>query len=145
MQPFLRKKILIVEDDPEMSFGLQKRLSRGGFDVVHTGNGRAAVYCAEFEQPALITLDVRLPDIDGLEVAMLLRRNPKTNSIPIVFITGKADRHFKDECTAVGGMYFIRKPYDPDLLIQLVRSLLEQDAPVRSPEMPRARRLQPAC
>jgi DNA-binding response OmpR family regulator len=145
MAPFKRKKILVVEDDLQVAFGLQKRLLHAGFEVVTTGSGEGAIYCAECEQPSAITLDVRLPDIDGLEVAWRLRRNAATSNIPIIFITGKADRHFKEDCNDVGGLYFIRKPYDPDLLIRLLKSVLAQDELGELQELSAAKRRQPVA
>lgn len=142
-QAFPRKKILVVEDDLQAANGLVMWLSSSGFEVVTTYSGHAAIEVARSEHPDAITLDVQLPDLDGREVATRLHDDRDTAKIPIVFVTGKADQHFKQQCAAVGGKYFIRKPYDPDLLIRLLRSLLAMDGLEEMRQISQAKRRQP--
>jgi len=122
-----RKTILVVDDDPQVQFAMQKRLVHCGFDVVTAASGREAVRCASQFRPHAILLDVRLPDFDGLEVASVLQDCERTRGIPIVFVTGKVDSHFKETCRQRGGLYYIRKPCDPDLLLHLLNSILDKE------------------
>jgi DNA-binding response OmpR family regulator len=143
MEAFLRKKILVVEDDPQVANGLSRRLMNANFDVVSTHSGQSAIHYAHSEHPALITLDVLLPDLDGFEVAMQLGHDPDTARIPIIFITGTANRHITENCGRIGSRYFIRKPYDPALLIQLINSLLARDELAEVRRISQAKRRQP--
>jgi len=143
MEPFVRKKILVVDDDPQVATSLARRLSHAGFEVLSTRSGRGAIHCAQCQHPALMTLDVRLPDMDGLEVAMRLSHDAQTAAIPIIFITGTADRHLKENFDSNDDHYFIRKPYDPDLLIRLINSLLARDELGEMRRVSKAKRRQP--
>lgn len=143
MQSSIRQKVLVVEDDPLMSFGLTRRLTRASYDVTPTRTGRSAIHYAESLRPAIITLDVRLPDMDGLTVAKELARDQQTANIPIIFITGVADPHLTDELESNGRHYFIRKPYDGALLVRLMNSLLACDELSEIQRISQAKRRQP--
>lgn len=119
-----RKKVLVVEDDDLVLFSLERRLRSAGFDVLTASTGREAVDFARQHLPAAITLDIRLPDFDGLEVAQQLRDDLRTHRIPIIFLTGRVDRDLQEDYQAVGGRFYIRKPYDPQLLVCALTELM---------------------
>jgi two-component system OmpR family response regulator len=122
-----RKRVLVVEDDPQVSNALAQRLKHSGFEVVTAASGVEAVHAATNQSIDVMTLDVRLPDMDGFEVASILRDELSTKNIPIIFITGKVDRYFKGRCKDVGARFFIRKPYDADLLLHTLKSVLTDE------------------
>lgn len=133
------KTVLVVEDDSKLLLGLQKRLMHAGYQVLTAMDGTEALALAREEVVDAISLDVRLSgDIDGLEVAAALQKDPRTARIPILFVTGSANDQFDSRCKAVGGRYFISKPYDPDLLIQTLRGIFGTD------ELSEARRISTA-
>ncbi len=122
------KTILVVDDDSKLLLALQKRLTHAGFHVLTAMDGTQALELARDEPVDAISLDVRLPgDLDGLEVAAALQKDARTARIPILFVTGSATDDFKAQCKAVGGRYFIAKPYDSDLLIQTLRGIFGAD------------------
>jgi CheY-like chemotaxis protein len=124
------KTLLVVDDDDQARHAIEKRLRRSGFHVITAGSGHQAFTLADRHCPDAITLDVRLPDMDGLEVAQWLHDHPRTSSIPIIFLAGKVDRHFREASRAVGGKYFIRKPFDPELLVKAVNDVAGDTAQV---------------
>lgn len=117
------KTVLVVEDDNHARHAIEKRLQRSGFQVITADTGQEALGLAERCQPDAITLDVRLPDMDGLEVAQRLHDQERTTHIPIIFVAGKVDRHFHETSRAVGGRFFLRKPFDPELLLKAVNDV----------------------
>ncbi len=117
------RTILVVEDDRDLVLSLEKRLTRAGFRVRTASTGAEALACVAANRVDAITLDVRLPDMSGIEVALALHDDPHTTGIPVVFVTAAADRHFRETCSGVGATYFIKKPFDNELLIETLRSL----------------------
>lgn len=139
-----RKSILVVDDDVRILLGLQKRLTSEGYHVETATDGAQAIDQARRLAIDVISLDVNLPgDISGLDVAATLQRDPHTARIPIVFITGSADEAFKEKCSAVGGRYYLAKPYDSDLLIQMLRGIFGADELSEAQRISSAKRRQP--
>ena len=138
------KTIVVVDDDADVLLALKKRLRGAGWDVLTASNGTEALNLARNTTVDAITLDVAMPgDMDGLDVASALSRDPRTARIPIIFVTGIADAHFKEKCEAVGGKYFVSKPYDADLLVRLLKSIFGQDELAEIKKISEARRRQP--
>lgn len=118
-------KILIVDDEPEVLLILEKRLSNAGYQIVKAENGRSAVRRAREEQPDLLILDIDMPEMDGGEVAAVLRESEETRDIPILSLTCLATKEDQDrESRANGNNAFMCKPYNPeDLLAEIERIL----------------------
>ena len=87
-----KSKILIVEDDPDVAEMLNAYFGVQGYEVFTVNWGEDGVRSSQTEQPDLVILDIRLPDIDGYEVAHRLRSDRRTKNIPIIFLTEKRDR-----------------------------------------------------
>jgi DNA-binding response OmpR family regulator len=119
-----KKKILIVEDDPDNAAILSELLSRYTIDIAISG--QIALDKAEFNTPDLILLDIMMPEMDGFEVARRLKRNPQTDKIPIIFVTAKTDAKSFIEGFEIGGDDYIMKPYDPHLVLKLVKNKLSE-------------------
>ena len=81
------KKILIVDDDKDILFVLEKRLILAGYDVVSTDSGLLALTMAKSQQPDMIILDIEMPQMDGGEVARRLKADPTTAHIPVLYLT----------------------------------------------------------
>src|ERR1044071_7174766 len=90
MEGGVRPKILIVDDEPEAVELVEFNLKQAGFDILTAAEGAEALKKARVALPNLIVLDLMLPEIDGLEVCKMLRRDPATAAIPIVMVTAKA-------------------------------------------------------
>ncbi len=95
-EPILSKKkeprILVVDDHPINTKLLQLKLEPQGMDVFIAYNGRECLNIVEETNPDLILLDVMMPEMDGIETCQRLKSNPKTEEIPVIFITAKASR-----------------------------------------------------
>ena len=119
------KKILIIDDEPDVLLVLGKRLTNAGYDVVKAASGQAGLNKAKAERPDLIILDMMMPEMNGDEVAQELAIDRLTQSIPVLFLTALFTK--RDESTkghAVGGQMFFAKPYDPEELLAEVKRRL---------------------
>ena len=119
-------KILIVEDDPDVAEMLNAYFGVQGYEVFIANWGEDGVRTGQTEQPDLIILDIRLPDIDGYEVARRLRSNRRTKNIPIIFLTEKRDRADRLHGLELGADDYITKPFDVQELRLRVRNSLER-------------------
>jgi putative two-component system response regulator len=118
------KKILVVEDDPDNAVILTELLSMYKTDIAISG--QIALEKAEQYSPDLILLDIMMPEMDGFETARLLKDNPLTADIPIIFVTAKTDAKSFIEGFDVGGDDYIMKPYDPHVVLRTVKNRLEE-------------------
>lgn len=82
-----RKKVLVVEDSPTQALHLQTQLGNRGLDVLCAVNGRIGLRLAQEEHPDLVVLDVQMPEVNGFEVARILKSSPATADIPIIMFT----------------------------------------------------------
>ena len=90
--PESKSKILIIEDDRDLAEMLNAYLRVQGYEVLISNWGEEGIRTAQTAKPNLLILDIRLPDIDGFEVARRLRADRKTSEIPIIFLTEKRER-----------------------------------------------------
>jgi len=119
-------KILVVDDEPDAVELISFNLKAAGLDVVTATDGASALKSARLHAPDLILLDVMLPEIDGLEVCKLLRRDPGTASIPIVMLTAKAAEIDRVLGLELGADDYVTKPFSPRELVLRVRKLVER-------------------
>lgn len=118
--------VLIVDDDADIVESLAYRLSQQGFATCTAGTGNEAILRARCDHPAAILLDLGLPDMDGLAVCEELVDSSETCEIPIIVVSG-ADRHdILRRCRSAGCRFFLRKPYDPDALLTLLRQAIRE-------------------
>ena len=118
--------ILIVDDNPTNLYVLENTLSEVDAKVVKAQNGNDALAATLNHDFALCILDVQMPGMNGYELAELLRHDPKTRYVPIIFLSAALsdERHVAKGYKA-GGVDYIVKPYDPTLLLAKVRVFLE--------------------
>jgi len=120
-----KKKILIVDDEKDTLFILERGLAARGYSVITADNGYDAIVLAKSKRPDLIILDIAMPDMDGGEVSGRLKEDPKTKDIPIMFLTAlvsKAEEKKKDHLLA--GNVLIAKPYGIEELLTQIEMLL---------------------
>jgi len=118
------KKILIVEDNPEVVNLVQMILEHLGYAPIVAMTGKQGVDLATSHLPDLVLLDISLPDMDGFTVACQIRQNQKTYSIPILATTGKVSFEDKERCIQNGCTDYISKPYTPKELASRIERLL---------------------
>jgi DNA-binding response OmpR family regulator len=117
-------KVLVVDDEVNITQILEFSIGAEGFDVITAQNGEEAIEKARREQPDLIILDVMMPKIDGYEACRILKANPLTKNIPVVLLTAKGrdiDRRLGME---VGATDYIVKPFSPNKLVERIHQLL---------------------
>jgi CheY-like chemotaxis protein len=124
--PIQRYNILVVDDEPLLCRMVSVMLKRAGYEIRVAYNGVEALQAIDEQLPDLITLDVMMPDISGLELARHLRADVQTASIPIVFVTA-LDRSVSDELRALSsepGIYHLDKPFSQHQLVMQVADAL---------------------
>lgn len=122
-----RSKILVIDDEDDFCEFVKWSLEKTGkYEVVVSTDGAAGIALAEAEQPVLILLDIRMPQMNGAEVADHLLHSDSTRDIPIAFITGLLQKdEVKKRSGYIHGFPFITKPVTKVELIQQVESVLE--------------------
>ena len=122
------KRILVVEDNP-LSMVLMKQLLRAdGYEILETPAGLQAIEIARDEQPDLILMDVRLPDICGLDATHLLKQDDLTKTIPIIAVTALATAEQEKEAMESGCDAYLAKPIALDKLLRKIESFLSPSA-----------------
>ncbi|MFM8427904.1 MAG: response regulator [Chloroflexota bacterium] len=121
-----KSKILIVEDDPDVAEMLTAYFRTQDYEVFTVNWGEDGVRSALQVNPDLAILDIRLPDIDGYEVARRLRTDRRTSEIPIIFLTEKRDRADRLQGLELGADDYITKPFDVQELRLRVRNALKR-------------------
>lgn len=122
----MKKRILLVEDNPATIDVVQKELEFLGYDAITADDGRKAVEMAETHLPDLIIMDISLPQMDGLQATALIRENPKTRSIPILAATARALPGDREKCIQSGCNDYIAKPFTHRELGAALKKLLEE-------------------
>ncbi|MCL7452176.1 MAG: response regulator [Anaerolineae bacterium] len=122
----VEKKILVVEDEPDIRGLITFSLEYAGFTVVEALNGEEALDKAVVEQPDLVLLDVRMPKLNGYEVCKLLKAQDETRGIPIVFISARGQEAEIKQGLELGAEEYILKPFAPDELYRRVQVILQR-------------------
>ena len=122
----MKKKILLVEDNPATIDVIQKELEFLGYDTITADDGKKAVDMTSSQLPDLIIMDISLPKMDGLEAASLIRKNPKTKSIPILAATARALPGDREKCIQGGCDDYIAKPFTHRELGAALKKLLKE-------------------
>ena len=122
----MKKRILLVEDNPATVDVVQKELEFLGYDTITAEDGKKAVEMAEAQLPDLIIMDISLPQMDGLQATALIRQNPKTESIPILAATARALPGDREKCIESGCNDYIAKPFTHRELGAALKKLLPE-------------------
>src|ERR1044071_45269 len=120
----MKPKILVVDDEPDALEILGFKLKEAGFVPLFAKDGSRALAAARDERPALIVLDLMLPEVDGLEVCKILRRDPPTATIPILMLTARAAEMDRVLGLELGADDYVTKPFSPRELVLRIKKLL---------------------
>jgi DNA-binding response OmpR family regulator len=120
-----KKKILIVDDERDIVKVLMIRLRSSGYEIATAFDGAQGVFMAHKEKPDLIILDIRMPAGDGFSVAEKLKSSSHTCDIPVIFLTGSPEKDAEERAMGLGARFYIKKPYDPEELLDAVKRALE--------------------
>ncbi len=116
--------VLIVDDEVAIRLLCRVNLQADGFAVREAGDGGSALAAIHEQAPDVVLLDVMLPGEDGFEIAARLRADARTTSIPIIFLTARADIEDRERERAVGAIGYITKPFNPVELGRQVREAI---------------------
>jgi DNA-binding response OmpR family regulator len=119
----MTRKILVVDDKPELRTLLKSYLTQEGFEVVAAGDGRDALFVARHEKPDLIILDLMMPEMGGYEFMHAYSREADT---PIIILTAKLDENDKVLGLELGADDYVTKPFSPRELTARIRAVLRR-------------------
>lgn len=123
----MMQSILIVDDRNENLVALESLLERPDLQLLKADNGNDALKLLLRNEVALVLLDVQMPGMNGFEMAELMRRNKKTQSIPIIFVTANGDKRHLFRGYEVGAVDYLAKPIESEVLLSKVKVFLELD------------------
>jgi CheY-like chemotaxis protein len=121
----MSQKILIVEDNPDLSQLLAFYLSDAGYETSRVGNLAQGISKASAERPDLIITDLYLPDMNAVDATIILKQDPATSGIPIVVLTAMAFGEWKNKALKAGVAKYLIKPVSPPELTEVVRILIQ--------------------
>src|SRR3989338_3344013 len=125
MKDILRKqKILVVDDEKDLSALVSLHMKMAGFEVLTANNGEKALDLSREEKPDLIILDLMLPKIDGWQVCEQLRQNAATKDIPVIMLTARTQIEDKLKGFEAGADDYVTKPFSPRELVARVKRVL---------------------
>ena len=116
--------ILLVEDNETIRHAFSILLEESGYRVVEAGTGALALELTRRERPALVLMDLGLPDIGGLDVTRRLKADPETADTVVVALTGRALETDQNACLAAGCAAYLAKPIDTENLLRTLRRYL---------------------
>ena len=122
----MNPRILVVDDEPDALEVLGFKLREAGFDPIYARDGARAIAAARDERPALIVLDLMLPEVGGIDVCKILRRDPATAAIPIIMLTARASEMDRVIGLELGADDYVTKPFSPRELVLRIKKLLER-------------------
>ena len=120
------KKIVIIEDEPDILEVLSYNLKREGFEVFTAINGTLGLSLIEKEMPDLVLLDLMLPGMDGIEICSTIKKNPATQKILIIMVTAKGEESDIVLGLGVGADDYISKPFSPKELVARAKAVLRR-------------------
>ena len=123
-----KKKILIVDDEPDILRLISLRLRKLGYDVLTAVDGKEALDATRNENPDLVLLDLLIPFMNGAEVCEQIKNDKTLKHIPIILFTAHSDTMTAEKAKKLGAEDYIIKPFDPEELTDKVEEILAQGA-----------------
>ena len=119
-----KKRILVVDDEQDMVFGIRMMLEARDFEVLTAFDGQEALEQARTRCPDLIILDLMLPKLDGYKVCRMLKFDEKYKQIPVIMLTARTAENEQRMGFEVGADVYLTKPFEQDHLLEKIRGLL---------------------
>ncbi len=125
----MTQQLLMIEDDARLASMVSEYLRQGGFEVAHALDGASGLAALQKEPPALVVLDLMLPDMDGLEICRRIRGiGGAVGKTPILMLTAKGDPMDRVIGLEVGADDYLAKPFEPRELLARIRAILRRSA-----------------
>ena len=121
-----QKRLMLVDDDPNLVLLVRDYLEFRGYEVSTAENGLKALELLELELPDLIICDIMMPEMDGYSLVKVIREDPRTGWIPVLFLSAKGQSQDKVKGLNTGADVYIVKPFEPEELVAQVESSLRQ-------------------
>jgi DNA-binding response OmpR family regulator len=121
------KKILLIEDNPEIRENTQEILALADYNVITAENGKIGVDLAQKEKPDLIICDIMMPELDGYGVLHILNKKPETAGIPFIFLTAKTEKTDIRKGMNLGADDYLTKPFDDTDLLNAIEARLRKN------------------
>ena len=121
----MKKKILVVDDEPHLAEMMANRLRASRYEVVTALKGHEALEKAKRENPDLILLDILMPDMDGYQVLVQLKEDGATQTIPVIMLTVKKWSQDIKKAMESGAADYIVKPFDPHVLLRKIEGVFK--------------------
>ncbi len=122
-----KPKVLIADDDARNIFALKAVLGTKGYSIITASNGRECIQTLEKNPDvAVVLMDMMMPEMDGYEATMELRRKPEFQHLPIIAVTAQAMVGDKEKCLAAGTTDYISKPIDAEQLDRLLSTYISK-------------------
>ncbi|HCN48809.1 MAG TPA: response regulator [Chryseobacterium sp.] len=119
----MKKKILIVDDDPRNIFALKLTLKARGYAVESSTMAQEALEMLKAGTSYIVLMDMMMPGIDGYEAVRMIRNTPEINHVPVIAVTAQAMAEDRQKCLEAGADDYVSKPIDVDLLIKAIEKL----------------------
>ena len=117
-------RVLVIDDEPPIRLLCRVNLEAEGMEVLEASDGPTGLEKARNDEPDVILLDVMMPGLDGWQVAEELIEGERTGTIPIIFLTARAEARDRARGLDLGGIDYVTKPFNPVELAPLVRDLI---------------------
>jgi two-component system alkaline phosphatase synthesis response regulator PhoP len=119
-------RVLVIDDEAPIRLLCRVNLEAEGMEVLEAADGPSGLDQARRERPDVVLLDVMMPGLDGWRVAVQLLEDERTNEIPIIFLTARAEFRDRARGLDIGGVDYVTKPFNPLELAPLVRDVLDR-------------------
>jgi DNA-binding response OmpR family regulator len=117
-------KILVIDDEPEITEIVQTFLTQSGYQVLTENSPKNAIEKARKFKPDVILLDIMMPEVDGYDICKQLKQDPEFVETPIIFLTGKDRGEDMGRSFKAGGDMFIKKPFSCERLLEIINIVL---------------------
>lgn len=121
----MKRKVLVVDDNINNLMLEKDLLEMAGFEVFEAENASEGIAIARKEKPAIIIMDVRLPDMRGTEAAMILRQDEETCDIPMLFVTASVMKEGREEIEGIYNIGFIGKPINTRTFAEEIKEYIK--------------------
>lgn len=122
-----KRKVLVVDDEPDVLLLCRVNLEFEGYDVVEASDGERAMEQVRAERPDIVLLDVMMPKMDGWQVLAAIKDDPELKDIPVVMLTAKVQDQDQIRGWSSGAAEYITKPFSPLALSQVLQDVLDND------------------
>jgi CheY-like chemotaxis protein len=119
------KKILIVEDHPDVRRVLTLNLRHLGYEIVEANTGSSGIAQTISENPDLVLVDLSLPDVSGLEIAKVIKQNPRTAEIPLIALSDYSEREIAPKALEAGMAAYLMKPVETEELAKVIEQVTQ--------------------